>query len=259
MAATFLVGSGLYVALYYVSCSPSGGIINANGKWYRAPRYTPDFQLMEVVFAPVHVLDRRIRPDTWASNIEKSVVPPDEQRAGTQPMLPSDPYDHDLESRTRTYFNRDVEDAMEQLNAAIKLTPHHAAAYLKRGTLHQEIGNWQAALEDYEMARERAPDDYAAWNHLAMLLAACPVDELRNGAQAVEYAQKACELTEWNSPAAWNTLAVAYAELGDWQAATDICDTQLGQLEDGSIADEFRLLRELFVREKPYRLSSAEN
>lgn len=62
--------------------------------------------------------------------------------------------------------------------------------------------------------------------------------------------------TEWEEPAAWSTLAVAYAELGDWPAATDICEDQLGKVDDGPAADELRELLELFEAEKPYRLST---
>jgi hypothetical protein len=51
-----------------------------------------------------------------------------------------------------------------------------------------------------------------------------------------------------------NTLAIAYAELGDWQAATDICDEQLGKLGDDPLAEEFRVLLELFQQEKAYRM-----
>ena len=120
--------------------------------------------------------------------------------------------------------------------------------------VHQNLGNWDAALADYEKAREIAPDDFAAWDNLAMLFAACPDDDIRNGAKAAEYAQRACELTEWKHPGVLNTLAIAYAELGDWQAATDICDAQLGQLEAGAMAEEFTMLRELLVQEKSYRL-----
>ena len=97
--------------------------------------------------------------------------------------------------------------------------------------MYQE-GNWQAALDDYEKAREIDPNGYSSWNNIAMLLAACPDDEIRNGAKAVECAQKASELTEWSHPAVWNTLAVAYAELGDWQATVAKADPDKTYMTD---------------------------
>jgi len=74
------------------------------------------------------------------------------------------------------------------------------------------------------------------------------------GKQAVEYATKACELTEWKSANFIGTLAAAYAEIGDFskaikyqKQAMDIPDTDYPdrQLMERSI--------ELYWHQKPYR------
>ena len=108
--------------------------------------------------------------------------------------------------------------------------------------------NWytQAAEQGYARAQ----------NNLAWLLATCPQDELRNGQEAVVQAQKACELTEWNSAGYIDTLAAAYAEAGVFD---DAVENQLEALKDVNFlethGDGARARLELYKAGKPYRES----
>jgi len=56
-------------------------------------------------------------------------------------------------------------------------------------------------------------------NQLACWQAGCPAAEVRNGAEAVKNATRACELTEWKEAMYLDTLAAAYAEVGDFESA----------------------------------------
>jgi len=56
-------------------------------------------------------------------------------------------------------------------------------------------------------------------NALAWLCATCRDAEVRDGGQAVEYAMKACEWTAWKDRTCIDTLAAAYAEVGDFDSA----------------------------------------
>ena len=55
------------------------------------------------------------------------------------------------------------------------------------------------------------------------VLATCPEDRIRDGKRAVELAKRACELSSRQVATCVETLAAAYAEAGDFEAA---CDTQ---------------------------------
>jgi Flp pilus assembly protein TadD len=81
----------------------------------------------------------------------------------------------------------------------------------------------------------KTPEALAHWreglrvdpNHLALLsqtawvLATCPEASVRNGAEAVELAKRAVQLSGGKEPAVLDTLAAAYAETGRFAEAVE--------------------------------------
>jgi Zn-dependent protease len=94
-----------------------------------------------------------------------------------------------------------------------------APAFTNRGLVESRLGRWQQAIADYDQALQLQPKLAAAHNNLAWLLATCPVDALRNGQVALEHATWACKATGWTVPNFLETLAAAYAEVGDFGRA----------------------------------------
>lgn len=95
-----------------------------------------------------------------------------------------------------------------------------ARAYYKRGRSAKHRGDEYAeTIRDYEAAVRIDPNFARAFSDLAWLQAACPEDELCDGAKAVENATKACELTGWSDYRYIGTLAAVYAQIGDFSAA----------------------------------------
>ena len=94
-----------------------------------------------------------------------------------------------------------------------------ATAHTNRGLVESRRGKWQRAIEDYREALRLQPKLPSAQNNLAWLLAACPVDELRNGQEAVEHATWACNIAGWCNPSFIGTMAAACAEVGDFVQA----------------------------------------
>jgi tetratricopeptide (TPR) repeat protein len=75
------------------------------------------------------------------------------------------------------------------------------------------------AIEHYRAALDDEPDQPIALNDLAWILATNPDDSLRNGTEAIKYAQRACDLTNFRRTVMVGTLAAAYAEAGRFPEA----------------------------------------
>ncbi|HSQ55733.1 MAG TPA: tetratricopeptide repeat protein, partial [Gemmata sp.] len=161
---------------------------------------------------------------------------------------------------SRAYFARalaqrrvgDFPAAIADASAAIERNPKSDAAFNLRGALHYRTRNYIASLSDHEAAKELDPDDPATLNHLAWLRAACPQEEVRNGAEAIRYATQACELTDFAVPGYVDTLAAAYAEAGRFEDAVRWQEKAVNLVTE-EYREDYQSRLELYRGEKPYR------
>jgi len=109
--------------------------------------------------------------------------------------------------------------AEEQVKEALRLKPDDAPAHAQLALVLAATGRATEALPHYREALRLKPDFLEAANNLAWLLATHPDDKLRDGAEAVRLAERACALTRWQTPAYVGTLAAAYAEAGRFTEA----------------------------------------
>jgi tetratricopeptide (TPR) repeat protein len=150
-----------------------------------------------------------------------------------------------------------LEKAKADYDQAIRLNATNAPDYVMRGYAHFHNGNYRAAASDFERAVRLSPRDYDALLRLAWFQATCPQDSLRNGKEALEKSKRACESSRWESPEAVDTLAAAYAEIGDFDAAVKY-QTQAINMK-GVYAfnrKEMQERLELYRQHKPYRKES---
>src|SRR5436305_12559183 len=92
------------------------------------------------------------------------------------------------------------------------------------------------ALADYDEAVRLDPGNHHALNNRAYRLATTLDERVRDGRRAVADATRACELTGYAKPGYLDTLAVAYAEAGDFGPAIR---WQEKSLEDPAFAREW--------------------
>jgi tetratricopeptide (TPR) repeat protein len=124
-------------------------------------------------------------------------------------------------------INRALAIASLKAESEKKLTNlYNALKILPTPETHTQIavilaikGEFQDAIEHYNEALRLRPDSPDVLNNLAWLLATCTDAHIRDGAQAVKHAGRACELTHYNMTPFVGTLAAAYAEAGRFDDA----------------------------------------
>jgi tetratricopeptide (TPR) repeat protein len=126
--------------------------------------------------------------------------------------------------------------------------------YLGSGNTHLANKEYDKAVADYTEAIKLDPIDARPHERLAWVLATSTNDELRDGKKAVDFAKKACELTDWKKPDYLATLSAAFAESGDFKEAVQ---WQMKALEAPELEQdkdtEYRQRLKMFQEGKPYR------
>jgi tetratricopeptide (TPR) repeat protein len=148
-----------------------------------------------------------------------------------------------------------LDEAIENYYKAIQINPNSFDALNDLGNALAAQGRFDEAIKNYYKAIQINPNSSGALNDLAWMLAASPDDELRNGAEAVRLAERACELTHYDKPLFIGTLAAAYAEAGRFPEAVTAAE-KAEQLATSAglkkIAEKNRQLLELYRAGKPY-------
>lgn len=110
-------------------------------------------------------------------------------------------------------------DAVAPLAVALSANPNDLDLRRQLALALQQSGQAAAAASAWRAALQLAPEQPDLLNNLAWLLATEPDAAVRNGAEAVQLAERACELTGRQQPALLGTLGVAYAAAGQFDRA----------------------------------------
>ena len=97
--------------------------------------------------------------------------------------------------------------------------PNDPKLHCEYGLALAHLGQIREAMSHYARALRLQPDYPEALERLAWIAATDPRPELRNGTEAVNMAQRACELTANKQARCLATLAAAYAEAGRFAEA----------------------------------------
>lgn len=194
--------------------------------------------------------------------------------------LPSPPDDKDYKARLEFYneslrqhpdiayahYSRGVafshlnrkDEADADWRKALKLQP---SLRLTIGIVSSHLRNYRLAIECYEQVlREDSKNPYCL-NGYAHLLATASEDKYRNGEKAVEYAKKACELSNYSNAYFLDTLAAAMAEAGKFDEAVQWQEQAIAKLPKTTTASDKKECVEalkLYKAKKPWRDSNRE-
>jgi tetratricopeptide (TPR) repeat protein len=147
------------------------------------------------------------------------------------------------------------DEAIEYYRQAIRVNSNRPETFFHLGMTLNQSGRSREAVVQYREALRLNPNLADALNNLAWMLATSSDDGLRNGAEAVRLAERACELTHHGQPLFMGTLAAAYAECGRFPEAVTTAEKaeQLATTAGlAAVAAKNRQLLELYRAGKPY-------
>jgi hypothetical protein len=111
------------------------------------------------------------------------------------------------------------DEGIAHLNESLRINPDIAEAHGKLGHVAEQGLNYEQAVAHYERAVALNQGLVEAHNNLAWIRSVHPDAALRNGAQAVRLAERACTLTRYERTICIGTLAAALAEAGRFEEA----------------------------------------
>ena len=169
-------------------------------------------------------------------------------------LLRLDPENLQLRLQLALYYSamEQPRSALEVVEEILKDDPENWIALRVRGDSRLSIGKHEEAIADYEKALQQQPEDTGILNNLAWTLATSPIDKLRDGERAIELAEKAAELTEFQEAHILSTLAAGYAETGNFEKALEWSQKAVDQSE-GELKAALEKELESYKQKKPWR------
>ena len=148
--------------------------------------------------------------------------------------------------------------ALKDCNEALRQDRSVVEAALLRANINSRLGKCAEALKEFDYLVSLHPRNVTlarALSDRAWFRATCPNASFRNGQQAVKDAKAACSIMIWKDEHMIDTLAVAYAETGDFSSAVQYAAQALAV--KGILPDSTKLFQQhlvLFQQHKPIRL-----
>jgi Flp pilus assembly protein TadD len=158
-------------------------------------------------------------------------------------LKPNDPDAHAKLAKVLIAQGRNRE-ALLHLQTSVRFHPS-IDTELELAMLLYRTGNYTNSVAQYRRILARDPDQTEALNNLAWLLATCGDEKVRDGAEAVRCAERACRLTQFKQSGFISTLAAAYAEAGRFSEAVSTAETALRLQQSAGDSNAARINQQL--------------
>ncbi len=181
-------------------------------------------------------------------------------------------------------------EVMAQCARILEIRPNHVEAYFKLSKLLYEKGDFDAPLKyqnadllqhpsyveaaitlakkllekkqvtrsfaGYKQILQLDPDSVEVLNALAWMQGASAMHGITNPSEAIRLAERACQLTDYQTPEVLDTLAVAYAAAGNYAKALQLSRKAVTQAQKSAklpLAARIGSRMDLYKRNQPYR------
>ncbi|MAE61931.1 MAG: hypothetical protein CMJ49_11315 [Planctomycetaceae bacterium] len=148
----------------------------------------------------------------------------------------------------------DYETAADVFREALALMPGFSKFHENLGRTLRELGRYDQVVYHFQRAAQLDSKSVEIQNDLAWILATHPDANIRNVPQAIQYAQHATRLTNFNDPGILDTLAAAYASGGRFDRAIEVSQHALqllAQNPDPTMEQEIQQHMKLFRAAQP--------
>ena len=138
----------------------------------------------------------------------------------------------------------------------MQINPANAEAHSNLGALCQEEGRVNEAIDEWRKTLELDSANLNAQVNLAWTLATFPDSTIRNGAKAVELAERALQVSGGRDPRIYQVMAAAYAEHSEFDAAVGAAErgVEVARNQGNNvIAEALRANAELYRTRLPLR------
>ena len=131
-----------------------------------------------------------------------------------------------------------IDEAKAELSEVLRREPNDLSAMYHFGFALEKQGRPDLAVVQYDRVLRKNPNQVEALLGLGSIRAMASSPELRNGEEAVRLARRACALTGNRDLLAWDVLAAAFAEAGQFGEAVHTARAAMSAARAAG-ADEF--------------------
>jgi tetratricopeptide (TPR) repeat protein len=149
-----------------------------------------------------------------------------------------------------------LDEAIMDYRRALQIVPNQAKVHYSLGEALRLQGKTDEAITHYRRAAQSKPDLVLAHNNLAWILATHPDPKVRNEKQAIEFAERAAELTNYQDASVLDTLAVAQAGTGQFDQAVSTAQKAIklaSKAQNNELVTVISKRLQLYQQKKPYQ------
>ncbi len=156
-----------------------------------------------------------------------------------------------------TFLHRGrLNEAIALWRETLELNPESTEAHVNLGAAFLMQGRHREAVEENRAALRLEPNRGPLLSNLAWLLATSPDPRARNGAEAIDCAQRALKLAGGDDPVLLDTLGAAYAEAGRFAEAAATARRALASARtDPALAADLKSRIALYEKNQPFRMA----